>query len=185
MQKRSHLKLSNKLLQINKDLNIKKKSLYFGSILPDCIPSFLYVRHNIDSSIKKIEKLIFKLEKSKKENIFFWIKVGCITHYIADYFTYPHTKSFDGGFLKHISYEKLLNKKFKINLDIIKTKDIKTFNSTKELILYIKKEQENYYKKIKNLTDKTLITVIDTEYIFNIVNTIFYNLLEKKGCLYE
>ena len=42
----------------------------------------------------------------------FWRRLGEIFHYIADYFTFPHNKTFTGSLVEHNSYEKELIRHF-------------------------------------------------------------------------
>ena len=43
----------------------------------------------------------------------FWRRLGEIFHYIADYFTFPHNKTFTGSLVEHNSYEKELKNRLK------------------------------------------------------------------------
>ena len=36
------------------------------------------------------------------------MNLGEITHYVADYFTFPHNKIYPGGFKEHCAYEEHL-----------------------------------------------------------------------------
>ncbi len=116
MRKKSHLSLSHYLLHTmsskSSDLKKNKHSFYLGSILPDISPSFLYRRHNLESSYSllksEIQKLTDTYEKYQKTDAQFWRRLGIITHYLADFFTYPHTCAFHGSFREHCTYENQL-----------------------------------------------------------------------------
>ncbi len=113
MRKKSHLSLSHYLLHTMNSKSIfsqkNRKSFYLGSILPDIQPSFLYRRHNLESSYTLLKSEILKLtdtyEKSHKTDAQFWRRLGIITHYLADFFTFPHTCAFHGSFREHCTYE--------------------------------------------------------------------------------
>ena len=108
MRKINHINLGSFLSNSIDDYNLKRKSFVVGNVLPDCIPSFIYVRHNLESTFEKVKKILKQLMNIPMNTYKFWIKLGCIIHYIADYFTYPHTKLFHDGFFKHNKYEKYL-----------------------------------------------------------------------------
>lgn len=161
----------------NEEFEVKRKCFLFGNILPDCLPTFIYVRHNIDKTLKKVEKLLEELTKLDTNTYRFWIKLGCIMHYTADYFTYPHTRIFNEGFLKHNSYEKILKNKFKEHIEHISQCHIKFLKNSEDFIAYIKEKQENYFKEKKN---RKMDVDIDIDYIFEVCSTIFENICCKK-----
>lgn len=180
MRKINHINLSNVLLEQLNEEQYKRKSFIVGNILPDCLPTFIYIRHNIESTFEKVEKLLKQLLTLKLDTYRFWIKLGCVMHYIADYFTYPHTKFFKGSFKEHNTYEKLLKNNFKKNLSKIHCGKIPIFKTEYELLKYIKEEQTIYFlEKKENLVNTFLI---DTDYIFHVCQTIFFNILNIKKC---
>ena len=172
MRKISHIDLGNFLLE-QRHISLKKRSFILGNILPDCLPSFIYVRHNIESTLPKVIKLIEELKNLKTSCYKFWIKLGCVMHYIADYFTYPHTKMFQGGFFLHNKYEKKLKDNFK---RLINFKNYKTicFQSTDEIVNFIKREQKLYFKE-KEIQKENI--ELDVKYISFVCNTIFSNII--------
>lgn len=113
MRKKSHISLSRYLLSDLgsrvSNLKQRKGSFYIGSILPDISPSFIYRKHNIDSTFsilqKKIEKLSSDLEKHTENSVRFWIRLGVVMHYLADYCTYPHNSDYAGTLSEHCHYE--------------------------------------------------------------------------------
>ncbi|MCD8123765.1 MAG: zinc dependent phospholipase C family protein [Lachnospiraceae bacterium] len=112
MRKKTHLLLSRYMLtQMEETLPIYKRlSFYAGSILPDCLPAFLVKRHTYTASL---DLLVRKLDHLEHRDCFgyrhvwsYLVNLGQVTHYLADYFTYPHNECFPGGLLDHLSYEK-------------------------------------------------------------------------------
>jgi hypothetical protein len=99
------------------DLNEHKKAFYIGSILPDLKPSFLTKRHNIDETfdilIEEIRKITVEYDANKGINGYYARHLGVITHYLADYCTFPHNTDFTGTFSEHVYYEKELKKLLK------------------------------------------------------------------------
>jgi hypothetical protein len=176
MRKKSHIRLGKYLLD-NIECENKRKSFIFGNILPDCVPTFIYVKHNIENTIGKVEKLLNDVMSLKQDTYRFWIKMGCIAHYIADYFTYPHTKIFHGNFFEHNSYEKELKDTFKDNLNKLSLKDVPKFKNIHELVVYIKEKQVEYFNAKENASNPFLI---DTDYIFNVNRVVFLNVLNLR-----
>lgn len=114
MRKKSHISLSRYLVaQLqNEELSKHKKAFYIGSILPDCSPSFFTQKHTYEGTIHIVREEIMELVKqySVDESIDtkFCRKLGVVTHYIADYFTFPHNQHYTGGLRDHCLYEKTL-----------------------------------------------------------------------------
>lgn len=114
MRKKSHISLSRYLLtDLDTRVNSLKKhrgSFYLGSILPDISPSFLYRKHTIDCTFsllqKKIGHLLLDLSDHKENRRRFWIRLGVVMHYLADYCTYPHNSVFPGTLSEHCHYER-------------------------------------------------------------------------------
>ena len=116
MNKGSHISLAHFLLDREelKELNLHKRAFLIGSILPDCLPSFLTTRHTIVEtfSLLQIEfkKITENYNKERGISNYFCVHLGMIMHYLADYFTTPHNPGFIGTVKNHIEYEKeLLN----------------------------------------------------------------------------
>lgn len=180
MRKISHINLGNFLLECE-NIKAKRKSFLFGNILPDCIPTFIYVRHNIDNTLNKVEKLLTELYTMNPESYRFWIKLGCMMHYISDYFTYPHTKLFHEGFWKHNSYEKELKNKFKEHLENLENFHRNFLKTSVNIIDYIKEQQILYFtEKEKRINDVEL----DIQYINRVCETIFSNICQNRQIIY-
>jgi len=163
MRKKSHISLAKYLL---KSMNVEglfnhKKSFYIGSILPDCVPSFITRRHTIDETFEILENEIKKItedyEAERGLTRYYSRHLGVITHYIADYFTYPHNRTFTGTMKEHCVYERDLKfalKEFVKSEDAIKTRDkSRTLETVEEILQFIRQMHEEYLKvvgKIKN-----------------------------------
>ncbi len=114
MRKKSHLSLAKLLLKNMKmqDLSEHKKAFYLGSILPDLKPSFFTKKHTIDETfnilIDEIRRITVDYDVNKGINGYYARHLGVITHYLADYCTYPHNHEFTGTMTEHMTYEKEL-----------------------------------------------------------------------------
>lgn len=114
MRKKSHVSLSIYLVN-NLDsvlLENHKKAFIMGSILPDCRPSFVTTKHNMEETFDMVSAFIAKLTVDstdyKRISTAYCRKLGEVTHYLADYFTYPHNEVFEGNIKAHCIYEKEL-----------------------------------------------------------------------------
>ncbi len=111
MRKKSHISLSRGIIKGLGEENIinHRYTFYIGSIVPDCIPSFITRRHNMEQTfdifVKHMEKFVDKLGEKNKLGFGQTIRMGMILHYIADYFTLPHNSHYEGGFKDHCVYE--------------------------------------------------------------------------------
>ena len=96
-------------------LHINEKMFLLGNLFPDLIYSFLWRRHEYQHSREYVQK---KLNKLKNKHWLFSFHMGVLSHYICDYFCYPHSTSYDKGLVQHILYE-------------IRQKVPKSYNKTK------------------------------------------------------
>ncbi len=114
MRKKSHVSLSIYLINnLNSTLlEDHKKAFIMGSILPDCKPSFVTTKHNIDETFDMVQEFISKLTvdsaEYKRISTAYCRRLGEVTHYLADYFTFPHNAVFQGNIREHCIYEKEL-----------------------------------------------------------------------------
>ncbi len=118
MRKKSHIILARYLVRESRDKELKrhKYAFYLGSILPDIKPSFMYRRHEINGTFLTLQEQIKELsslmpEEGEELCAKYYRHLGEVSHYIADYFTFPHNFNFTGGFREHCSYEKELKKR--------------------------------------------------------------------------
>ncbi len=107
MWKSSHIRLAKYLA--NKQefscLNNHRLGFFLGSILPDCVPSFITRRHRIEATFSILKEELQKIEVRSKVDFYFCLHLGIILHYVADYFTYPHNCAFHGTFMEHCIWE--------------------------------------------------------------------------------
>lgn len=117
MQKKSHISLAKYIVDSMKEQELKKheKAFYLGSILPDCKPSFLTTRHEIEGTFSMVQESIRRLvEGEYGQNMrAFFRELGQVIHYVADYFTFPHNANYCGTLREHCSYETQLKKTLK------------------------------------------------------------------------
>jgi len=98
---------------------VNEKLFLLGNLFPDLIQSYLWCRHEYQHSREYIRK---KLEMLKSKPRLFSFHLGVLTHYICDYFCYPHSGGFDKGLVQHILYEirqKVPKKFYKTKLNIM------------------------------------------------------------------
>lgn len=106
-------------------LKLDKKQLLWGSISPDILPQFRFIRHYKEESLNYIAKEIMKVVFISRYLEFnraldpltmkiLSKKIGIISHYLSDYVCLPHAKrwTFTKGtesMIKHMKYESRLN----------------------------------------------------------------------------
>ena len=81
---------------------INEKLFLLGNLFPDLIHSYLWCRHEYQYSREYIRN---KLDILKKKPKLFSFQLGVLTHYICDYFCYPHSDNYNKGLIQHILYE--------------------------------------------------------------------------------
>ena len=167
MRKKSHISLAKYIVGSlgEQDFMKHKKAFYLGSILPDCKPSFLTVKHEIEGTFPKIQnelKRLVELQQSSKINMrVFYRNLGEIIHYIADYFTFPHNAKFTGNLKDHCIYEKHLKQSLKEYIQSGEAernqphilKSVQNLNSTEEICKFIRKKHDAYIK-LKNTVEE-------------------------------
>ena len=162
MRKKSHISLARYLVRNldDGDLRKYKLSFYIGSILPDCKPSFLYKKHEITGTFPQVKREIERLssdyqKKYKRQKSKYYRNLGQVTHYLADYFTFPHNKIYPGNLKDHCAYEE----KLKISLrEYLKTPEVlehakKTieFQTPEALIAFIQKSHDEIAEHMADL----------------------------------
>lgn len=176
MRKKSHILLARYLadqMTASESLQSHRKAFCLGSVLPDIKPSFITKRHEFYGTFHEVqEKLKVLVEDGTdryKERVF-WRRMGEIFHYIADYFTFPHNRTFTGTLVEHNSYEKELKNQLK---SYIRNGDADQyagyairFTSFGQLTEYIQDKHAVYLKKERNISD-------DIRYILNVCFQVF------------
>lgn len=149
MWKSSHVKLAKYLTEQEEFFCLNKHRTVFllGSILPDCMPSFITRRHRLEDTLFILKKELYSIESCNKVDFHFCLHLGIALHYVADYFTYPHNCIFYGSFLEHCIWEwqqsKALTKVLQKPLDSTQSS---IFN-TEAFIKYLLKKHRAYLKE--------------------------------------
>lgn len=159
MRKKSHISLAKFLIDNIKEhkLNKHRKAFYIGSILPDLKPSFLTRRHTIEETfdilIKEIKKITVEYDASKGIGRYFARHLGIITHYLADYCTFPHNSSYTGTITDHVYYEKEMKFRLReyieledIHSQALQGQELQTFD---DIVQFIVKTHNEYLEALK------------------------------------
>ena len=164
MRKKSHISLARYIVNNMEDNDLKKHKLsfYIGSVLPDIKPSFVYKRHEMEGTYPDIRRHIERLSEGrklveKKKGRKYYMDLGQISHYLADYFTFPHNKIYPGGFKDHCSYEERLKRDLR---SYIKSGEAEKqhisgghFVDAKALCDYIQKAHDDYIERKHDVAD--------------------------------
>lgn len=162
MRKKSHILLARYIAKNTEDEELKKHrlSFYIGSILPDCKPSFVYKKHEINGTFPDVKKMVNQLIFGKQQGKLtrkrrYYMNLGQVTHYVADYFTYPHNKIYPGTLKDHCSYEEQLKRSLKtyiMNRNMqAKEKVQADFRDAEALYAYILERHKQYLGKKINI----------------------------------
>lgn len=157
MRKKSHIGLA-KYLTDHKHQELLSSHRYFfyaGSILPDCRPSFLTTKHNIENTLPLIQQYMerIRLHRIYAAHTYFnrrdCITIGQVLHYIADYFTYPHNSIYPGNLKDHCSYEQFLKLRLREYFrngiaSQVAYKPLKPHMSTQDIVGYIEQKHQEY-----------------------------------------
>ena len=163
MRKKSHILLARYLadqLTVDESLQSHRKAFCLGSILPDIRPSFVVKKHEYFSTFGEIQEKMLQLvehgPREGKERVY-WRNFGEVLHYVADYFTFPHNRTYTGSLYEHSQYEKILKQRLKI---CIKSgaagayvfRDV-YFKNLEELTEFIQVSHTSYLRKKRNITE--------------------------------
>ena len=160
MRKKSHLSLAGYIVDVvDADMIDHPLAFRFGSLEPDLVPTFITTKHRIDLTFHKLEKKINKVideyDKNKGMTIGLSKDLGIITHYIADYFTFPHNIEYPGTMTEHIHYEAQLKVDFREFVQKMKEKHAHfqevNMQSADEICTFIRKCHEEYLHAVKSV----------------------------------
>lgn len=175
MRKKSHISLARYIVGTIglEELNAHKKAFYLGSILPDCKPSFLTKRHEINGTFDDVKRYIFDLttlcDITSRNSRAYFRNLGQVIHYIADYFTFPHNDIYQGSIKDHCRYEKqlksTLNEYIQSGEAQKNRKEAKNFKTPEALLDYVWKAHKEYLKVKKS-------TMEDCKYIVGVCHTV-------------
>ena len=190
VRKKSHISLAGFLADKLEHEGVKshRKAFCLGSILPDCMPSFLTTKHAFNETFemlqKRIENYIEYSATKDKHTMKAARDLGQIIHYTADYFTFPHNKHYDGNLKDHCVYEKkllLALKEYLNNYDVTKHTEYEIyFESLDELIEFIKERHKEYVSRKRNVEDDCRFIVMVN---YQITRGIMQLLEERKQSL--
>lgn len=180
MRKKSHISLAKYLVETMdvQELSNHRKAFIIGNILPDCKPSFLTKKHEFAGTFEDVKKQIKNLTNdcnvyTRNERVY-WRRLGEVIHYIADYFTFPHNKNYDGNLKDHCSYEqelKLMIREYIKSGNAAKDrKSIIELRSLDDLFGFIERKHQEYLEVKSNLSK-------DIQYIFDVCHQIVYSVL--------
>lgn len=174
-------------------LKLDKERLLWGSIAPDILPQFKFIRHYQDESINYISKEIIKIIYISRYLEFNQLldplamkllskKLGIISHYLSDYVCLPHARrwTFADSMIKHIKYESSLNeyspkhdfKKNVINADDIDIFDDKFSNLQLRIKNYIENVVKEYSMKTSFKNDLNFAVSLNSKITYFIIDTI-------------
>lgn len=161
MRKKSHISLAGYILRNmgSEELITHKKAFFIGSILPDCKLSFITKKHNIEDTFSTLKKELYKVTDNhninKGINTSYCKHLGVITHYIADYFTFPHNSVFQGTLKEHCAYEEKLKHSFRDYVNSGELKNVRkingTFKTVDEICDFIKRMHKSYLSIVGNV----------------------------------
>ena len=117
MKKRGHLLVTN---HVASGQGIRKAGILLGCILPDFwIPSLLK-GHTSEAAWERIKGEMTELEEYGSGNFLDSVRLGVVLHYVEDFFTYPHNKTYNGDFWGHVRYERKQYENFTQHLGVEK-----------------------------------------------------------------
>lgn len=180
MRKKSHISLAGQMmnsLEVEGVLN-HRFIFYLGNILPDCKPSFLTTPHTFDETFvrigEKMANLVGSFDAKRGLSMGKTIRLGEVTHYVADYFTFPHNKHYDGTLKDHCYYEGDLKRRLKEYIDSGKAMGLKDkveiFHTVDALLAYIKERHSEYMAKKRCIRD-------DMDYIITVCTSVAASLI--------
>lgn len=167
MRKKSHISLARYIVDSFNDADLRKHkfSFYLGSILPDIKPSFLYKRHEISGTFPTLQKNIKRLSEGKKavekkKGTKYYRDLGQISHYLADYFTFPHNDIYPGSLKDHCSYEERLKHDLRAFIKsgeaakhVAAQERVNNFHNAEALCNFIKKSHDEYIERKHDVED--------------------------------
>lgn len=180
LRKKSHILLARYLadqMPANESLQSHRKAFCLGNILPDIQPSFIIKRHEYFGTFDEVQGKIRRLVQvgENYNDRVFWRRAGEVMHYIADYFTFPHNKTFDGTLRQHNSYEKHLKNELKAFVQEGKAEayaeHVIHFETLNQLLEYIKVHHRRYMNCKRSVEE-------DIHYILSVCYQVFQGLFQ-------
>ena len=174
MRKKSHISLAWYLMNSEGMESIQRHRglFYIGSVLPDCLPSFIVRKHTMEDSFgvveKELRKMVSHYNPREGLNRRFFIHLGVITHYISDYFTFPHNVNYNGKLKDHCIYEEELKhaiRSYVKSPEAVRKRLGERVNSPEMILAFIKRMYQLYSQTDSGVTR-------DCEYIVCLNHTI-------------
>ncbi|NLV88377.1 MAG: zinc dependent phospholipase C family protein [Tissierellia bacterium] len=174
-------------------IKLDKDKLLWGSICPDILPQFRFIRHYKDESLNYIAKEIMRVIFISRYIEFNKIldplaikllskKIGIISHYLSDYVCLPHALrwTFSENMIKHIKYESQLNdmapkhdfKKNVINVDDLNILDAHSIGLKKKIKKYINEVVDEYLLRQSMKNDLNFALSLNLKITYFILDTI-------------
>lgn len=108
MDKIGHLSVTG---SVSEELyGMRRLSLLAGSVLPDFMVHTYVEGHTWEATFEKIMQQLTALERTGRNGLLSYLRLGWILHYVEDYFTYPHNTIFEGTLAEHYAYEKRMTR---------------------------------------------------------------------------
>ena len=185
MRKKSHVYLAQFIAdQVEwEELKAHRKAFLLGSILPDCVPSFLTRRHTIDECFELMMSLMDDIYDTRKHNRAQMRRLcrnlGQVTHYVADFFTYPHNKEYPGSMKQHCHYEnwqKLAIRKYLRSEEAQYDRaEVMEFDSTESIGAYIRELHAKYSGEERGVDhDISYIVQINVQIVEALINLFIF-----------
>ena len=163
MRKKSHILLGRYLAdQMSEVYSLQqhRKAFCLGNIMPDLRLSFLTTRHEFFGTFNQLQNKMKELveRNPEEENArVYWRRFGEVMHYMADYFTFPHNRTYKGSLAEHNSYEAELKNRLKECILSGRAdrqlEEAKHFDSFEELVEYIRERHAYYLESPRCIAD--------------------------------
>ncbi|WP_017209735.1 zinc dependent phospholipase C family protein [Clostridium beijerinckii] len=98
--------LSKELIERGYSNIIDSNFFIYGNVLPDLKLKYRMTMHSKNEDWEKVIVIIDEIIYGEiKRNKDISIKLGILSHYLCDFFTFPHNKAFEGNIIRHELYE--------------------------------------------------------------------------------
>ncbi len=161
MRKKSHVSLARYLVETigEQELTRHWKAFCLGSILPDCKPSFLTIKHEMSGTFETVEAEIHRLSQGEQVGSMqaYFRDLGQVIHYVADYFTFPHNPHYEGNLREHCRYERDLKIDLKNYINsreaVLARPGFRGLNTPEAICDLIRRSHEAYLGGIANVQE--------------------------------
>ncbi len=170
---------------VDDDMITHSIAFRFGSVEPDLVPTFITTKHRIDLTFGRVEKKIRHILDNYNSNkgltVGLTADLGIVTHYVADYFTFPHNREYPGDLREHFIYETELMGSFKNFVKKLEEAQVRfqerNLQNVEDICSFIQSCHDEYLKAVKTIQN-------DCEYIVEIcaeVVAAILNILQQKN----